>query len=178
MSEKLEPTILNESMFSAGASPVRTSAQPGSKQGWTERSQGCGQSSPDSLASYDRDTQLWRTSQRSLLGGWEPFSETWPRSGMMRSGTAYRLRSSVPPSQDREETECLLWPSPTATDACGRGYHGSLKGNWWAALPGAIALSLGYPVQHPVTGKINPEFVEWLMGFEIGHTESDASGTQ
>jgi hypothetical protein len=36
----------------------------------------------------------------------------------------------------------------------------------------------GYPVQHPITGKVNPEFLEWLMGFPIGHTELPPSETQ
>lgn len=49
-----------------------------------------------SLASYDQDSSSWRTSQACLVSGWEPFSETWPRSGMMRHGTAYPLAPSAP----------------------------------------------------------------------------------
>lgn len=50
-----------------------------------------GASTPVLLARYDPDTSLWRTSQHSLEGGLTEFSETFPRSGTMRSGTAYRL---------------------------------------------------------------------------------------
>ena len=55
-----------------------------------------GRSTPDSLASYDPATCSWRTSQLSLLEDLGECLETWPRSGMTRSGTAYRLRPLVP----------------------------------------------------------------------------------
>jgi hypothetical protein len=32
--------------------------------------------------------------------------------------------------------------------------------------------------QSPMTRKINPAFLEWLMGFPIGHTELPPSETQ
>jgi hypothetical protein len=66
-------------------------------QAWTTIG-GFGTSSPESLASYDPATSSWRTFQGSLLEdeGWGESLETWPRSGMTRSGTAYRLRPLVP----------------------------------------------------------------------------------
>jgi hypothetical protein len=70
----------------------------------------CGPNSLDSLASYDRATQSWRTSQHSLFGGLDEFSETWPRSGMTRSGTAYQLQPLAPPTG---EIESGLLPTPT-----------------------------------------------------------------
>ncbi len=43
------------------------------------------------LASYDRDSRCWRTSQASLLNPIsEPFSGSWPKSGTMRDGKIYR----------------------------------------------------------------------------------------
>ena len=55
----------------------------------------CGVKSPVLLASYNPDTQSWKTSQTSLVAtgddGLDEFSETWPRSGMTRNGTAYQL---------------------------------------------------------------------------------------
>lgn len=73
----------------------------------------CGPSSPGSLARYDRATSSWRTSQRSFLEGWETFSETWPRSGMMRSGTAFPLR---PLALLTSGIEFGLWPIPTTSE--------------------------------------------------------------
>ena len=49
------------------------------------------------LTLFDHDTCIWRTSQRSLLtNSLEPFSETWPRAGMMRDGRVYQHRQPVP----------------------------------------------------------------------------------
>lgn len=83
-------------MSSQAASPARTSASQDVVQASTESAADCGPSSPGSLARYDPDTSSWRTSQRCFLEGWQRFSETWPRSGMMRSGIAYPLRPLAP----------------------------------------------------------------------------------
>jgi hypothetical protein len=95
---------------------------------------------------------------------------------MTRSGTAYPLPTLARPLTGRGGTDVGLWPTPTATDHKGRCYHGNLHGNYWLALPGAISLTEGRGVQSPV--KINPAFLEWLMGFPVGHTELPASETQ
>ncbi|KKL89638.1 hypothetical protein LCGC14_1912630, partial [marine sediment metagenome] len=59
---------------------------------------------------YDQDTSSWKTSQASEQRGWDSSSLAWPRSGMMRNGTAYRL----PPSGlHTSESECSLWRTPT-----------------------------------------------------------------
>ena len=57
---------------------------------------GYGQSSPELLASYDRSSRRWKTSQLCLDGDLSEFSETWPRSGMTRSGIAYLLPPLAP----------------------------------------------------------------------------------
>ena len=59
------------------------------------RSLPCGLNLPELLARYDRESSSWRTSQRSVLGGWVEFSETWPRSGTIAFGIAYRLNPSA-----------------------------------------------------------------------------------
>ena len=82
---------LDLSMPSAADSPARTSATPAAAPASRVPGRDYGASSPDLLASYDPDTSSWRTSQRCLVEGWTAFSETWPRSGLMRSGIAYRL---------------------------------------------------------------------------------------
>jgi hypothetical protein len=105
-------------MSSAEASPARISASQDAAQDWPASDPGCGPSSPGSLARYDRGTSSWRTSQLCLDGDWERFSETWPRSGTMRSGIAYPL----PPLAHRTygtgfgslPTHSI--PTPTASD--------------------------------------------------------------
>lgn len=105
--------MLNPSMCSAEASPAKTSALPEREQGLPGSVRVFGQSTPVWLASYDRPMSLWRTSQLSLDGGSALFSETFPRSGMTRNGTAYRLQPLAPLTRG---TASGLWPTPVAKD--------------------------------------------------------------
>ena len=70
---------------------------------------GSGGSMPEPLASYDPATSSWRTSQLSLDGGLTEFSETWPRSGTMRSGMCYRLLTL---GRRTSASDSGLWPTP------------------------------------------------------------------
>jgi len=127
----------------------------------------CGASSPALLAEFDPDSSLWKTSQLCLDGDSEPFSQTWPRSGMMLSGTAYRLPTLVP---DNFATEFGLWPTPNATAFKGgrtsprRGVKNPERNNWqdWCSL----VLGQRYPV---------PETAEQVMGLPEGYTETSRS---
>jgi hypothetical protein len=78
-------------MSSAAASPARTSASQEKALASPEQGPVFGTSSLGSLAKYDPDTSLWRTSQLSLLEGSTPFSGRFPRSGMTRNGTLFQL---------------------------------------------------------------------------------------
>ena len=71
----------------------------------------------DLLASYDRNTSSWRTSQHCLLAqasgeadGLAEFSETWPSAGMMRNGKTFRRQPWALPIA---ESASGLWPTPT-----------------------------------------------------------------
>jgi hypothetical protein len=68
-----------------------------------------GENMRESFASYDLDTSSWRTSALSLFGGSMLYSETWPRSGMMRNGISYRLQPLVPRTSEKGSG---LWPTP------------------------------------------------------------------
>lgn len=116
--------IHQPSTYSVGDSPVSPSAwQDGAEEPPT--SAGSGLSSTASYAFYDPATRSWRTSQGSLLEmAWPKFSETWPRSGMTRNGTAFQRAPWVRHTHD---IGCSLWPTPTA--AMGkRGWGLSLTG--------------------------------------------------
>ena len=134
-----------------------------------EHEAGFGLSSPASLASFDQNTLEWKTSQLSLDGDLAEFSETWPRSGMMLNGIAYRLPTLVP---DNFGTECGLWPTPNATAFKGgrqsprRGVRNPERNNWqdWCSL----VLGQRYPV---------PETAEQVMGYPVGYTEISNSET-
>lgn len=75
------------------AFPVRTSALPGEGPGSVVPAQDSGARWPASWAKFDHNTSTWRTHQFSLLGGLELFSATWPRSGLMRHGECYPLKT-------------------------------------------------------------------------------------
>ena len=103
---------VNQSLTSsAEASPVRTSAPPERVLVLQARGVDSGANTTDSLANFYPATSSWRTSQRCLVEGWSRYSETWPRSGMTRSGTAYRLPTLAPLT---DGTESGSWPTPQA----------------------------------------------------------------
>jgi hypothetical protein len=118
MSEK--PTS-NPSTSSAEGSRARISATLETVQGSPVIAPDSGGSSPESFARWDPDTCSWKTSQLCLLEGSETYSEPWPRSGTMQSGTAYRLPPLVPltavtgslSSHSGPNSEGL-WPTPVA----------------------------------------------------------------
>jgi hypothetical protein len=93
------------------AFPARISVQQDEAQGLQENEVDCGKSLPVSLAKYDHDTALWRTHQCSLLGDLEPFSETWPRWGMMRDGECWAQST---PERHTSGSESGSWPTPDA----------------------------------------------------------------
>src|SRR5258707_501582 len=86
----LPPANLSKAkpISSAEDSPVRISVSPAKAPDLPAPvldSTGCWF---EPFAWYDRASRSWKTWQHCLLGDWEPFSETWPRSGMTRNGIA------------------------------------------------------------------------------------------
>jgi hypothetical protein len=72
-------------------SPVRISPSLEKALALQELEAASGPSTPVWLANYAPALSLWKTSQLCLDGDLEQFSETWPRSGMTRNGTAFLL---------------------------------------------------------------------------------------
>ena len=120
------------------------------------------------IAVYDPIGSCWRTSQVCLTGGLAEFSETWPKSGVMRNGIAIERRTS---ERLRSGSECLYLPTPQAIDWKGTSYKcckgrtvGHLK-HWTHGT--ALAL-------HSESGESswpNPELSEWLVGLPNGWTD-------
>lgn len=117
--EASAPTTSPPATLSAAASRARTLATLAGGPGLRVSVAAYGASSPALLASYDPATCSWRTFQHSLDGGLTPFSATWPRSGLMRSGIAYRLPPLVPLTAG---TDSSSWPTPTRQNATGNAY--------------------------------------------------------
>lgn len=92
---------------------ARTSQQPEREQELMGSVQECGEKWHGSFTKYDLNSFLWRTHQCSLLGDLEPYSETWPRWGLMRDGECWERRTSA---HLIKETESGLLPTPNARD--------------------------------------------------------------
>ena len=150
---------LGQLTFSPEASLVKTSVTLGAVGALAGQRAAYGLSSPESLTTYDPVTCSWRTSQVSLLEEWAEFSEIWPMSGTTRNGTAYRLRPLAPYTY---ELESGFWPTPVSDDTGVRTKPYSQGGT---------------PLSYIVRGPLNPNWIEWLMGFPIGWSELQRSET-
>jgi hypothetical protein len=129
------------------------------------------------FAYFDQDLSWWRTSQASLLPcdpesnrPSDAYSESYPASGMMRSGRCYLLDSLEPPTYDGES---LLWPTPQASDGMRLSFtiesHMNTIGFQGNIVVQAIKRFGGYPL---------PELAGGLMGFPPGWTSLNVTGTQ
>ena len=119
-----------------------------------------GKNSSESFAWLDPNTSSWKTFQRSLVEGWISFSGILPRAGMMRNGRLYRRAPLVHHIHDKG---CFLWPTPTRED-----WRGGGKNCNQGYFKHRVARRFGGTWPHPT-------FVEQVMGFPIGWTESSAS---
>lgn len=117
-----------------------------------------------SLAKYDQNSRSWKTAQPSLLGDWVEYSETWPRWGMTVGGELYLLPKLVQPTK---ETASGWWPTPTAHNAKEGAYPAEFTRN----TPTLTSKAAGGPPTQPIT--LNPEWVEWLMGWPRGWSDTE-----
>jgi hypothetical protein len=195
------------------ATPASRSAQQANdKAQRTQDTFGPGLEKP--LASYDPNTQSWKTYEATLLLDSMPFLETLPASGMTQNGTLYQLPQLV---RHTVETGCSLWPTPTAVT---RPMEGNVRLYRAKIQAGEMTETeanqmLGKSVREPqgklqrwptptasswgnegsrnildkriedgtITpedkrqmtsgngGRLNPTWVEWLMGFPTGWTD-------
>lgn len=68
------------------------------------------------FATYDPDTQSWKT--WPAIGLWDSieYSQTWPKMGYMRDGLAYELPMSALPTTENDCSSSQLLPTPVASD--------------------------------------------------------------
>jgi hypothetical protein len=154
----------------------------------------CGGKWFEPFAWFDLASRSWKTWQRCLVEGWEPFSETWPRSGMMRNGIAYR-RAPLAPLTDEIASGLLPTPEASNTKAVALRSAGRSPRNFLAPLPtprasdgnkgtrtaeGAareVARNRGPDLGAVAGGPLNPTWIEWLQGFPLEWTDLGASET-
>jgi hypothetical protein len=192
-------TVSLPSTSSAAGSPAKTFRQQGAELVSRVRGAVCGGSSRESFANFDRESSSWRTSQLSLLEGSERFSESFPKAGMMRSGRAFALPMlELHTAGSGSSSSRGAWPTATASDANGSGSRNTTssrahagisltdavrgdggKGRWptpcasdhkGSFAPGQRRGQLPDAVQ--CHGRLNPAWVEALMGFPADWTRT------
>ena len=141
--------------FRARTFHLQTDAPPG----FRASGQGSGAQWRASFAKWDRVTCSWKTPQLSLLGGSESSSVTWPRWGLMQRGACWeRITPGHLTSGTGFGSSEKRWPTPTAHNAKEAAHPSEYKRN-----QPTLAAQAG--------GKLNPTWVEWLMGWPLGWTD-------
>jgi hypothetical protein len=187
----------------AAASRAKTLAQPEKAQDSTASEAASGLKCLGSLARFDLDSRSWKTHQFSLLGGLESFSETWPRWGMMRGGECWELSTPTRLTSENESGSLPTpWPTPTVCGNYNRKGASKNSGDGLATVVrryptpganedsyrlngnsqqsnslGAIARREALAESPESGGQLNPTWVEWLMGWPLGWTDSAPLGT-
>lgn len=180
------------------ASPASISASPERAQGSMESIADCGSRCSESLARYDRSTSSWRTPLCSLFGDYPEYSEALPKQGMTADGWLWELTDAelrrgeigcgfLGSAENEGERMKRYWRTP---DTCVGGTC-SLESLWRMAegdwkRPSGHRMQLRlldqvrceglYPegairFSEKDKGNLNPDWVEWLMGFPAGWTD-------
>lgn len=154
-SERLPPNDWQQTEFpwmsSAADFRVRTSVLQDKARASMANALACGVSIPAILAKFDLNTSSWKTSQHCLDGDLASFSETWPRSGMMRNGIAYRL---PPLALITSETVSGLLPTLTKHGNYNRKGSSKTSGDGLATVLKRMLPTL---TKHDVRGGAKPE---------------------
>ena len=131
-----------------------------------------------------------KMSQPLELEDFEKSSEHLPKSGMTVAGRVY-LPQALEPHTSAKDGSC--WPTPTASDYRKRGPNSKQQGlseivvkfptptarDWKDNGKSPSEMKRNSQTLSTVAGgQLNPQWVEWLMGYNIGHTELNALGTQ
>ena len=147
--------------LSAGVFPAPTSALPKqTPRASTERQVAFGQKCGELFARLDQSTFTWKTVQPLLFEDLAGFSQTWPAWGLMRDGECLEL--SMPGCLTKEPASGLL-PTPRTSVHKQRKFY--IRKIYKANLEELPML----PAYSHLAGKqINPEWMEWMMGWPIG----------
>lgn len=168
----------DRSMSSAEAFPAKTSAQPDAETVSRASDPASGQRWPESWVKWCPDSFSWRTRQCSLLEGLESFSGTWPRWGTMRGGECWARTTPEHPTSAIGSGSWLATPTAKANQLSpSMRKHPGCRA-WW---PTPVADDTGHrkkkyaqggtPLSMEIGGQLNPNWVEWLMGWPIGWTD-------
>jgi hypothetical protein len=170
---------------------AKTLAQQEKAQELTGNEAECGKKWRASFTKYDPSLSLWKTHQCSLLGDLDEFLETWPQWGLMRDGECWEQRTLEQTIRGTESgLSEQIWPTPRScsamaatitpeaawnkkrnpnletivgrvqfpTPTCHNSKEGAYPSEFNRKTP-TLATHAG--------GKLNPDWVEWLMNWPI-----------
>ena len=104
-----------------------------------------------SAVTWNPVRQLWETEQADLFSEQqEPFSETWPTSGMTRSGRLLPLEMSAHPIGVNEYSSLL--PTPNSGDSDGGGKVNNVSLNSTQATDGLPKTAQTTAARHSLNG--------------------------
>lgn len=178
------------------ASPAKTSVAPAAAPGLMANAVDYGGKCGASLARYDPGSSTWKTAQCSLLGDSDEFLETWPRWGSMRNGGLFQRAIPALPTNEKEygswatpqardfrsgsasrwddprrsrnlNDQVAKWPTPQASNNRDRGNLSTPAIARRVEKGKQVMLSMCVSEKN---GRLNPRWVEWLMGWPIGWT--------
>jgi hypothetical protein len=167
------------------ASHAKTSPQPEKVRESTQSEAECGEKWRGWLAKYDPDSCSWRTAQCSLLEDLNECLETLPRSGMTRDGLLWELPMLAHHTRETESGLSERIPTPLQSDWKRRGPASQQQGlpeyaRKWPTPTAHNAKEGAFPAEYnrktpalaaEVGGQLNPNWVEWLMGWPVGWTD-------
>ena len=158
------------------ASRAKTSALRARVPDWLENAVVCGESSPASSAKSSRRGSSSKTAPSCEQGDLTSCSKTLPGWGMMRRGVCSVHPMWVPPIFASVRG---WWPTPCASEGrdCGSRWERLIPLDKGGRIQRRMA-SLGLPETRQTTkATLNPSWVEWLMGWPVGWTVLQPSGT-
>ena len=151
---------------------AKTSQSQGGGRVLTGTEVECGVKWRGSFTKYSQDSSSWKTHQCSLLGDLEEFLETWPQWGLMRDGECWEQRT-LEQTIRGIESGFVGQTFPTPDASCGQR---GTQPNWTPKRKS------GHQAQYTINqavrdleqssgGKLNPVWLEWVMGWPMGWTD-------
>ncbi len=144
------------------------------------------------LTQYDQNGCFWKTSQTSIVPEQERFTETWPRSVMSSGQYAYALpmleRLTIGTGGGVSPDGMSFHHTPNTTGMDGESNsRKALKKRQQGLIFPTMTVNGNYNrkgitktsgdglithlIQQGDSGRLNRQWVEWLMGWPLGHTK-------
>lgn len=170
--DDLFPMELETSTSLPAGSRAKTSRLPDNRKASQKKQDlDSGTNSFELLGRFDHDTPCLRTSQRSFLettgDGCDRFSGTFPKSGTMQNGNVYQHHKLALRTLG---TGSGFFPTPRSSEYKDSGPVGS-KSHKHMLDRSYLCATVKDPTK-PL-GMLNPQFVEWMMGYPMEYTKDE-----